>query len=323
MKRVLCVWLPHGPNPRRPAAQPGPDDREAWDRLAEWCGQFSPVVGLEDSPAPECLLLDITGLEPLFGSETTLAQKVARGLADRGLAVRAAVADTVGTAWAVAHYGSGQRASGGTRQNRKRPSPPPSPLPLFPSSPPLPFSQFPHLLIVPPGAAAHALRPLPIEALRLPAETLDLLHQLGVYRIAQLETLPRAELGCRFGPGLVDRWDQALGRLAEPIPAHPPAPELEAQCALEHPTAQQEAIERILEGLIGRLAERLARGGRGVVQLRCRLECQSAGWRELSVGLFRFRRRASRRQPRCRFPDARRSCFRTAGRSDIGGSWPT
>jgi protein ImuB len=74
--------------------------------------------------------------------------------------------------------------------------------------------------------------------------------------------------------------------LAEPIPALPPAPELEAQCALEYPTARQETIERVLEQLIGRLAERLIRCGRGAVRLRCRLECQSAGWREVSVGLF-------------------------------------
>jgi len=290
------VWLPQWPSQRRAVAQPELDDRQALERLAEWCGQFSPMVGLEDSAAPESLLLDITGLEPLFGSETALAQKVVRALADRGLAVRAAVADTIGTAWAVAHYGEGQRAAGRMQQAECKMQNPKCKvqdayLRLSRSSFIVHHSSF---ILVLAGAAANALRPLPIEALRLPGETVDLLHQLGVHRIAQLEKLPREELGCRFGPRLVQRWDQALGRLAEPIPAHPLPPELEAQYSLEYPTAQQETIKRILEQLIGRLAERLVQCGRGVVQLRCRLECQSAGSRELSVGLFQATASAQR-----------------------------
>src|SRR5436309_2075291 len=103
MRRVLCVWLPQWSQQRQRVAQatrdrdawenhqeksgsfsrtthqtltssatgdPLPDttlvDRAALEALAAWCDQFSPTVGLEESDSPESLLLDITGLAPLF-----------------------------------------------------------------------------------------------------------------------------------------------------------------------------------------------------------------------------------------------------------------
>ena len=36
-------------------------DRAALELLAQWCEEFSPIVGLEDAEHPESLLLDITG----------------------------------------------------------------------------------------------------------------------------------------------------------------------------------------------------------------------------------------------------------------------
>src|SRR5262245_31761334 len=35
-----------------------PTHRAALDQLAEWCLRFSPLVGVEEMPLPECLLLD-------------------------------------------------------------------------------------------------------------------------------------------------------------------------------------------------------------------------------------------------------------------------
>ena len=105
-----------------------------------------------------------------------------------------AVADTLGAAWAAAHF-------------MERPL---SFLPVKSS----------------PRFAA-----CPIEALRLPDDVIDLLHSLGIYSIGQLEQLPRADLAARFGPRLAERWDQALGRLAEPILAQAIPPELEAGTA--------------------------------------------------------------------------------------------
>ena len=53
-----------------------PADRQAMEELAEWCRQFSPVVGIEEASVPESLFLDITGLAHLFGGERSLAEQV-------------------------------------------------------------------------------------------------------------------------------------------------------------------------------------------------------------------------------------------------------
>ncbi len=228
-------------------------DREALAALAVSCERFSPLVGLDDSPAPESLLLDVGGVAPLFGGEAALAEAVVRDFRQRGLALRAAVADTVGAAWAVAHFGE------------------------------LGMGNF---YSIPRGANLAALRPLPIEALRLPEDVVELLHSLGIYRIGQLEPLPRRDLTSRFGPQLLRRWDQATGRCEEPIGAAPSPPELRAEHALEHPTTRRRAIELVVERLIARVARLLVREGHGAVRLDCRLDCSAGESVDLSVGLF-------------------------------------
>ena len=127
-----------------------------------------------------------------------------------------------------------------------------------------------------------ALRPLPIEALRLPAQVVEMLHPLGIHRIGQLESLPRAELAARLGASIARRWDQATGQAAEPIPASPLPAELQAREALEYPTARRQAVQWILQQLIGQVAQKLLDCGRGAMRLQCRLECQSDGPRPVS-----------------------------------------
>ncbi len=241
-------------------------DREALEALAERCRRFSPIVGLEQSAMPESLLLDVTGLAHLFGGEASLGEKIVGDFARRGLTVRVAIADTIGAAWAAAHFDSSFCDSAFSIQH----------------------SSF---TLVPPGQAAAALRPLPIEALRLPGKIVDLLHQLGVTRIGQLEALPRREFPSRFGPELLRRMDQAAGRVAEPVPACEPPPEFRADWSPEHPTARRETIEAALEQLVRRVAKLLARRGHGAVRLECRLDCVSGGMApvdplEVSLGLF-------------------------------------
>ena len=131
--------------------------------------------------------------------------------------------------------------------------------------------------IVPAGGAAAALGPLPIEALRLPPETVELLHSLGIWRIGQLEALPREELSSRFGPRLAQRWDQATGRLSEPLRAYGPPPRFLADWSPEYPAARREMIEAAVERLVGRLAAMLGRCGRGGLRLQCRLSIPRSG----------------------------------------------
>jgi protein ImuB len=125
------------------------------------------------------------------------------------------------------------------------------------------------------------LLPLPIESLRLPPDTVCLLHELGFTCVGQLEAIPREEFLSRFGPGLLRRRDQAFGRLDEPLPAYPLPPKFEVRWSAEHPTARRETIAAALDRLIARVAALLARCGRGALRLECRLDLLP-----LSVGLF-------------------------------------
>ena len=271
-------------------------DREALADLATWCGKFSPLVGIEDAATPDSLLLDVTGIACFFGGETSLVDRVRGDFARRGLTVQPGLADTVGAAWAVAHFG--RKAESGKRKAESEnwaeesrgsgsdgylgsysPSFPPNQLSAF---------RFPlsDLSIVPSGETRIALQPLPVAALRLPGEVVDLLGQLGVDWIDQLERLPRADFDSRFGPRLLERLDQAMGQLAEPIPAEHPPPEFEARRALEHPTAHRKTVECILKQLITEVSQKLLHGGRGVVRLTCRFDCRAAGKIDFDVGLF-------------------------------------
>ena len=239
-------------------------DRRMLEKIALWCQQFSPLVGLEDAEAPSSLLLDITGLGHLFGGEAALADRIIRSFHRRSLTVRVAVADTIGAAWAVAHFSR-------TRQGDKETGRQGEEETLMSVSPCLPVSLSPCL---------------PIEALRLSDKTVDLLHQLGVYQLGQLARLPRGELNSRFGPELLKRWDQAWGRLAEPIPGLPVPTDFYVEESLEYPTTRRERIELVLQKLIGQLAGMLLREGRGATRLLCQLGCEGAKDVEFSVGMF-------------------------------------
>jgi len=86
--------------------QEAEEDRAALSDLAVWCEQFSPIVGMEQSESASSLLLDITGLEPIFGGEPRLLDLVSKAFSERQYQVRFGVGDTVGAAWAMAHYNS-------------------------------------------------------------------------------------------------------------------------------------------------------------------------------------------------------------------------
>ena len=238
-------------------------DRLALVALAEWCQRFSPSVGLEEGEQPEALLLDISGLGPLFGDEQALARHVAQALALRQLVARVAIADTLGAAWAVARYADLEvtHAAGGA------------------------FCFAP--LVVPPGETAAALAPLSAAALRLPAET--------------CRTIGRARLAAdraSGGPVALDTigplWAGAAGTTR---PGHRPsarsdrrpgpAPEDEFQWLFEHPTGRREMIDAALAELIARACAALAERRHGVLRVRCRFETEQRQAEEFIVGLYR------------------------------------
>ena len=208
-------------------------------------------MGLEESEHPECLLLDVTGLGPLFQGEERLMELVAREFRQHGWQARLALADTISAAWALAHYavtGAGEKSTAE--------------------------------IIAPAGKSLAALARLPIAALRLAGEQAQLLKELGLAQIGQLEVFRRSALATRLGPELLRRWDQVTGAANEVIRAVGTSPRLEAGWSCEEPITHSEVIEAIIERLLERLTATLARDQRGAVQLTVRI----VGGRQVAGG---------------------------------------
>jgi protein ImuB len=220
----------------------GAKSRAALERMAHWCARFSPVVSLDTTPldgfpedTPDGFLLDITGEAHLFGSEELLLKEIAGWFKRLGLNARLAAAPTVGAAWALARFG-------------------------------------PHrLTVVQEEQLAEALGPLPLAALRIDAETLENLQQVGVDRIDQLLKLPRESLRIRFGSDLLWRLDQAFGRIDERIVPLKPLEPLCVRRVFDGATTQLEAVTLTVQELIGEFAQRLLLKESGARKIRLEL----------------------------------------------------
>jgi protein ImuB len=232
------------------------EDQQALERLVPWAKAFSPRVGVDLQPLDAGLLLDMTGLAARHGGEEALSRQLLSELRQLGYGARLGWADTLGAAWALAHFG------------HTACSPPLSPSSSSDDSPRCP------IYIAPPGQTDQVLAPLPVAALRLSEATLGWLRELGVTQIGQLADLPRAGIASRFGAELLRRCDQVRGRCDETFEAHEPAVPFVARWDAEYPTDRGEVLERVVEHLSQHLAQMLAHRQRGALQLRCRLHCE-------------------------------------------------
>lgn len=187
--------------------------------LAEWCIRYTPAVAID---SPDGLILDVTGCAHLWGSEDAYVTDIITRLKRLGYKVRAGMADTVGTAWAVARFGQDSSiiASG---------------------------QQFATLLSLPPAA------------LRIEVDIVERLHKLGLRQINQFIGMPRSALRRRFGQLFIKKLDQALGHEEEVIhPVQPIEPFQERLPCLEPivtATGIEIALERLLETLCNRLRQ--------------------------------------------------------------------
>ena len=159
-------------------------------RLAEWTTRYAPWTRAEEMPPAAHegagLLMDISGCAHLFGGETALLEDLLARMNRLGHTARAAVADTVGAAWAVARYG-GERG-GGERVG-----------------------------VVRPGASLAAVQSLPCAGLRISEAMAADLARLGLVTIGDVLARPRAPLVARFGAVLGARLDALTGARAEPV----------------------------------------------------------------------------------------------------------
>lgn len=209
-------------------------DARVLDRLAAWCGRYTPWTAVDwEAPAGTgSLWLDVTGCAHLFGGEAALLDDLVRRVNRFGFAAGAAMADSGGAAWAWARYRGADDDP-----------------------------------VLPPGGARPALAALPVAALRLEPQIVETLDRLGLRRVGELYGLPRAALAARFGDTVRRRLDQALGHLDEPISPRQPIAPFIARLAFPEPVTRPEDVAAALQRLLGRLCPRLEAEGLGARHL--------------------------------------------------------
>jgi protein ImuB len=221
-------------------------DAQLLINIADWCGRYTPLVATDP---PDGLLLDIGGCAHLFGGERALLDDLLGRMARFGFEAYAAVADTIGAAWAAARFSDAQQVVS--------------------------------------GAEHECLAPLPLAALRLSEDTVAVLARVGLKRIGDIIDLPRAPLVARFGEGLVRQLDRALAREREPLNPRLPVPPYFAEQKFPDPIAREEDVLAVAMRLATRLRPTLERRGEGARRIELCLFRTDGAVRRIAVSASR------------------------------------
>lgn len=221
------------------------------------CAQaFSPRV---EDLAAETLVLDLAGLEKLFGPLPKIAREIAKRTLDLGLQSNVAVATNPDTAMLAARGFSG-------------------------------------VTVIPEGREAEQLGCLPIEVLCAKQEDpeseqlFETLHRWGIRNLRDLAALPDVALSERLGQRGVEWQKLARGAtLRTLVPFEPPLI-FEEAIELEHPVMLLEPLAILLSGMLEQLCSRLQAHALATQELRLELElengyCNEDEAAELSLGL--------------------------------------
>lgn len=216
------------------------------EALAEQLLRISPSVS---TLPPDALVAEVRGLSRDPGGERAVLERVRLRLQHLGHQCRVAIADDPATALALATWSSQDQ-------------------------------------IVPPGGAAAALAPLPLEALGLPGDELALLQGLGVRTVGAFAALPPASVSGRLGPLGVAAHGMARGSGApKPVPPKATDAELCASQDLIEPISELDALLFILNALLREVSASLASQGKAAIRCVLRFRLDGGGEQELSVRL--------------------------------------
>ena len=229
------------------AADPS-GDAAALAQLVAACSRYSPWTAAHGADG---VWLDITGCAHLKGGEASLAAELVDWLAGQGIAARAAIADTPGAAWAMARCGAKS------------------------------------VSMVPPGGARAALASLPVMGLRIDPAAAAELTRLGLYRIGDLYKLPRSALAPRVGAAAMQRLDQALGAVPEPLSPVPSPPQRWTRRRFAEPAGTPEALAAAMGALLQPLCRRLGDEGLGARRLVLTLYRVDGTSAAIAIGMAR------------------------------------
>ena len=139
--------------------------------------------------------------------------------------------------------------------------------------------------MLPSGEEAAALAPLPVEALRLTAETCTALRRLGFKSVGSLLDQPRAPFAARFPAEFLRRIDQTLGRLDEPLVPIVAPPVYHSLRYLLEPIFTQDAVVALASRLMHTLVHVLTRDDVGARALRLSLYRVDGAVETVDIGL--------------------------------------
>jgi protein ImuB len=203
------------------------------------CAQsFSPRV---EDVSCDSILLDLAGLEPLFGPLPKIARDTARRTSDLGLRANVAVAANPDTAVLAAHGFSG-------------------------------------VIVIPEGKEEEQLGNLPLEVLFTKGhdpQTLEILERWGIRNLGALAALPEIALSERLGQQGIRLQQLARGCSSRTlVPVEPPLNFAEA-IELEYPLVLLEPLAFLLARLLDQLCSRL--GARALATQELNLELELEG----------------------------------------------
>ena len=221
-------------------------DLKALDALSAACERYTPWVaidpfggglgnGVDSGLSGAGLWLDITGCAHLFGGEEALLDDLLHRLTKAGYHARAGLAATAGAAWALARFAAHNQNPG---------------------------------VILPAGQnITAAIASLPMAGLRLDGDAVEGLERMGLRKIGDLYSVPRAPLSGRFGGSVLRRLDQALGALEETLSPRRPPPAFYSRLAFADPIGRREDIEAALARLLELLCADLEKSNQGARRL--------------------------------------------------------
>jgi protein ImuB len=204
--------------------------------LLDCAHAFSPRV--EDA-APDTVLLDIAGLERLFGTPQKIARDLGGKISQIGLEARVGIASNIETA---------QHAARG----------------------------FEGVTVIPPGEEALRLGPLSVDVLAPAPEIMQTLDSWGIRTLRSLASLPPIPLSERLGAEGLRLQNLARGEGSRPlVPTDPPL-RFEEAMELEHPLEMLEALAFVLNRMLESLCVRLQTRSLATNELRLRMELESS-----------------------------------------------
>ena len=229
-------------------------ETSAHSALLDCAQSFSPVV--EDT-ARDTVLLDLAGMESLFGSLTKISHEIFDRAKALGLRANVATASNPDAALLAARGMTVTQA-------------------------PAPRAEGPRVIVIPAGKEAERLGPLPVDVLfddhlqgdpkQAADRLLETLARWGIRNLRALAALPEIALSERLGQEGLHLQKLACGAASRTlVPVEAPLV-FEEAIELEHPIVLLEPLAFLLNRLLEQLCARLASRALATQELRLTLE---------------------------------------------------